>query len=293
MEVSKTKGVPDLGIGANMNGYIPFPANNVWNTEIDKEPVDPNSNNFIASIGNDAPLHPDFGANWDGGPFGIPYMVVSGTQAKVPMTFGYADESDPGPYPFPSNAPIEGGASSTGDRHVLVIDRDHKELYETWSSYPSGKGWSCGSGAKFNLTSNALRPAGWTSADAAGLPIFPGLVRYDEVVGLGEIKHALRFTVQHTQKRYVFPARHFASSSTNPNYPPMGLRVRLKASYNVSGFPKHAQVILNCLKKYGMFVADNGSNWFLSGAPDKRWNDDEMNSLKSVKGSDFEVVKQP
>jgi hypothetical protein len=288
-----TTGTPSLGANANMNGYVPFPANNPWNTAIDTQPVDPNSAKLIASIGDGTGLHPDFGANWDGGPFGIPYMVVGGTQAKVPMSFQYADESDPGPYPFPSNVPIEGGASSTGDRHVLVIDRDHKVLYETWSSYKSGSGWKCGSGAKFDLTSNKLRPAGWTSADAAGLPIFPGLVRYDEVMERGEINHALRFTVDHTQKKYVSPARHFASSSTNPDLPPMGMRVRLKASFDISKYPKPAQVILKCLKKYGMMVADNGSNWYISGAPDARWSDDELSTLKNVKGSNFEVVKMP
>jgi hypothetical protein len=283
--------IPSLGINADMNGYIPFPGGNPWNTPINNEAVDPNSDNLIKSIGLDTGLHPDFGANWNGGPFGIPYMVVPGTQSKVPMSFQYADQSDPGPYPFPKNAPIEGGATSTGDRHVLVIDRDHHELYETWSSYPRGNGWSCGSGAKFDLTSSKLRPAGWTSADAAGLPIFPGLVRYDEVVLRGAITHALRFTVQHTRHGYVSPARHYASTSYNTNLPPMGMRVRLKASFDLSPFPKAAQVILTCLKKYGMFVADNGSNWYISGAPDSRWNDDVMNTLKSVRGSNFEVVK--
>ena len=286
-----TAGEPDLGIGANMNGYRPFPDDNPWNTPIDQEPVDPNSDNIIASIGLNKNLHPDFGANWNGGPFGIPYVVVDGDQPRVPMTFDYDDESDPGPYPIPPNAPIEGGPNSDGDRHILVIDRDNKELWETFYSFPNGGGWHCGSGAKFNLNSNALRPAGWTSADAAGLPIFPGLVRYDEVVLNGEINHAIRFTVSRSRRAYVHPARHWASSSTDVNRPPMGMRVRLKASFDISGYPESAQVILRALKKYGMIVADNGSDWFMSGAPDARWNDSELNTLKQVKGSDFEVVR--
>ncbi|HWD37516.1 MAG TPA: hypothetical protein VG944_01595 [Fimbriimonas sp.] len=285
-------GTPDLGVNADMHGFVPFPADNAWNTPVDHWQVDANSSQLIASIGANTGLHPDFGANWDGGPFGIPYMVVSGTQAKVPMTFDYADESDKGPYPFPPEAPIEGGASSNGDRHVLIIDRDHKTLYETWSSYPQngGTSWNCGSGAKFDLTSDKLRPAGWTSADAAGLPIFPGLVRYDEVVNLKAINHALRFTVAHTQKAYISPARHYASSDTNPNLPPMGMRVRLKASFDIAPYSANVQVILKALKKYGMIVADNGSNWYISGAPDARWNDDELGQLKGIKGANFEVV---
>lgn len=286
-------GVPDLGPGADMHGYVPFPADNAWNTPVDTAPVDPNSANLIASIGLNTGLHPDFGANYGGGPFGIPYVVVSGSQAKVPMSFQYASESDPGPYPFPPSAPIEGGAGSTGDRHVLVIDRDSKLLYETWSSYPQngGASWQCGSGAKFDLKSDALRPAGWTSADAAGLPIFPGLVRYDEVNGLGAINHALRFTVQHSREAYVAPARHYASSNSDPNLPPMGMRVRLKASFDIGGFSTRNQVILRCLKKYGMMVADNGSNWYISGAPDARWDDNDLSALKGIKGSNFEVVR--
>lgn len=274
-----------------MNGYRPFPDNNAWNTPIDNEPVDPNSANLIATIGVGKNLHPDFGADLDGSPFGIPYVVVEGTQPTVPMSFDYDDESDPGPYPIPPNPPIEGGASASGDRHILVIDRDNHKLYETWDSHPSGGGWHCGSGAIFNLATGALRPDGWTSADAAGLPIFPGLVRYDEVVLRGEIAHALRFTVSKSRRAYIDPARHYASSSTDVNRPPMGMRVRLKASFNISGYPPSAQVILTALKRYGMIVADNGSDWFLSGAPDPRWDDEELNTLKSLRGSDFEVVK--
>jgi len=270
-----------------------FPADNPWNQDISQAPVDPNSAALISSIGLTTGLHPDFGTVWNGAPIGIPYMLVPGNQPKVPVTFDYADESDPGPYPIPANAPIEGGASSTGDRHVLIIDKDHWKLYELYAAYPvnGGKSWKAGSGAVFDLTSNALRPAGWTSADAAGLPIFPGLVRYDEVMINKVIPHALRFTVQHSRHAYVAPARHFASSLTDANLPPMGMRVRLKANYDISAFPASVQVILTALKKYGMIVADNGSNWYVSGAPDPRWNDDDLSTLRRVKGSDFEVVQ--
>lgn len=282
---------PNLGIDASLNGHRPFPANNPWNTPIDHDPVDPNSDALIANIGRDKPLHPDFGTVYNGAPSGIPYMVVAGSTPKVPITFEYGGESDPGPYPIPANAPIEGGPNATGDRHILVIDRDHWKLYELFSAYPNGKGYKAGSGAVFDLHSNALRPAGWTSADAAGLPIFPGLVRYDEVVERRAILHALRFTVVRSRRAYVTPARHFASSNTSPDLPPMGMRVRLKAGYDISHFPPEAQVILKALKTYGMIVADNGSDWFVSGAPDPRWSDDNLNTLKRVKGSDFEVVK--
>ena len=268
-----------------------FPVDDPWNTAIDAEPVDPNSANLIASIGLNTGLHPDFGADWDGGPFGIPYVIVGGSQGKVNVTFDYDDGSDPGPYPIPTNAPIEGGAGSSGDRHVLVVDKDNWKLYELYAAYPQTDGsWHAGSGAIFDMTTGSTRPAGWTSADAAGLPILPGLVRYDEV-SKGEINHALRFTVASSRRAYVAPARHFASSSTNVNLPPMGMRVRLKASFDISGFPLSAQVVLRALKKYGMMVADNGSNWYISGAPDARWSDDELNTLKNVKGSNFEVVQ--
>ncbi len=283
--------IPNLGVNANMRGYRPFPNNNPWNTPIDGALIDPNSNAIITSIGLLDRLHPDFGAFWDGGPFGIPYVVVGKRQPLAPVSFEYWEESDPGPYPIPANPPIEGGSSSTGDRHILVIQRDSLKLYETFSSYPQGNGWQCGSGAIFNMRSNALRPDGWTSADAAGLPIFPGLVRYDEAVQLGEIRHALRFTVQATRRAYTHPATHWASSNTNANLPPMGMRVRLKASFNITGYPAVCQVILRALKKYGMFVADNGGDWFLSGVPDSRWNDTDINRLKDLRGQDFEVVK--
>jgi len=279
------------GGGAFIDGQQVFPANNPWNQDISTAPVDPNSAALIASIGLTTGLHPDFGTVWDGAPNGIPFLVVSGAQPYVPVSFYYADESDPGPYPVPLNAPIEGGPNGTGDRHVLVIDKDNGKLYEMFDAHPTAAGWNSGSGAVFDLNSNTLRPAGWTSADAAGLPIFPGLVRYDEAVVQKAINHALRFTVARSRKGYVSPARHFASSNTSTNLPPMGMRVRLKASFNVAGFPPEVQVILKAMKKYGMFVADNGSNWYVSGAPDPRWSDDNLHTLSSVKGSNFEVVK--
>jgi hypothetical protein len=283
---------PDLGAGASLNGKRLFPADNDWNRDVSNDSVDPNSANLVASMGLTTSLHPDFGTVWNGAPNGIPYVVVSGAQTKVPINFNaYGDESDPGPYPVPADAPVEGGPNGTGDRHVIVIDRDNWKLYELYSAYPNGPGWTAASGAVFDLNSNALRPAGWTSADAAGLPVFPGLVRYDEVFGEKEITHALRFTASRTRRAYVLPARHFASSNTDPNLPPMGMRVRLKASFNVSGFSPAMQVILRALKKYGLILADNGSNWFISGAPDPRWSDDELNTLKNIKGSQFEVVK--
>ena len=284
-------GTPALGVNASLQGARPFPDDNPWNTPIDSDPVDPDSDLLIDSIGRTASFHPDFGALWNGGPFGIPYVVVSGDTPKVPVSFQYADESDAGPYPIPPGAPIEGGATSQGDRHILVVDHDNWKLYELFAAYPSGAGYSAGSGAIFDLSSNTLRPTGWTSADAAGLPIFPGLVRYDEVMEGKVIGHALRFTAARTRRAYVHPARHFASASTDPSLPPMGMRVRLKAGVDISGFPSGARVVLQALKTYGMILADNGGNWFLSGAPDSRWNDDELNTLKGLTGNDFEVVK--
>jgi hypothetical protein len=266
-----------------------FPPDNPWNMDISKYPVHPNSANFINSIGENNPLHPDFGPPYDGIPSGIPYALVKGNQPKVPITFEYADESDPGPYPIPNNAMIEGGPDSDGDRHVLVIDTDNKILYELFRAFKTEDGWRAGSGAIFDLKSNKLRPMGWTSCDAAGLPILPGLVRYDEVEK-GEITHAIRFTARRSQRGYILPATHFASRSSDPNLAPMGLRIRLKASYDISGFPKEAQVILKALKKYGMIMADNGGDWYITGAPSPLWNDDILNTLKRVKGSDFEAV---
>ena len=283
---------PGLGPGASLNGWRPFPSSNPWNQDISAEPVDPNSATLIASCGNRT-LHPDFGTTWQGAPNGIPYVVVSGNQARVPVTFYYAGESDPGPYPIPPDAPIEGGAASAGDRHVIVVDRDNRKLYELFDARPvaGGAQWTAGSGAVFDLSSNDLRPAGWTSADAAGLPIFPGLVRYDEVVEQGEIRHALRFTCPATRRAYVHPARHFASSRRDATLPPMGMRVRLRADFDISPFPPEVQVILQALKRYGMFLADNGSGWFISGAPDPRWNDQNLSALKRVPSSAFEVIR--
>lgn len=283
--------VPELGLGASLRGKRVLPADNPWNQDISAAPVDPNSAKLIASLGLSKTLHPDFGTSWEGVPNGIPYFVVSGTQKRVPIVFEYTDESDPGPYPIPLNAPIEGGPNGDGDRHVIVIDRDNWKLYELFSAYPVKGGWKAVGGAVFDLGSNDLRPAGWTSADAAGLPVFPGLVRYDEVYELKAIAHALRFTAERTRKAYVYPARHFASNDPNPNLPPMGMRVRLKASFDIAKFSPAMQVILRALKKYGMFLADNGSDWYLSGAPDPRWNDDDLRTLRSLKGSDFEVVR--
>jgi hypothetical protein len=269
-----------------------FPADNPWNQDISASPVDPNSAALIAAIGFDRGLHPDFGTVYDGAPNGIPCTVVDSSQPRVPVSFEYADESDPGPYPLPPDAPIEGGPQSTGDRHVLVVDRDAGLLYELFAAYPdaSGASWRAGSGAIFDLNSNDLRPDGWTSADAAGLPILPGLVRYDEVVEQGAILHALRFTTRRTRHAYVSPARHFASRITDANIPPMGMHVRLRAGFDISPFPASVQVILTALKTYGMFVADNGSDWFVSGAPDPRWSDDELSTIRGVTGRNFEVV---
>ena len=267
-----------------------FPADNPWNTDISGYAVHANSVNFINAIGADGEVHPDFGTVWDGAPNGIPYVVVAGSQAPVPIHYtAYGDESDPGPFPIPDNAPIEGGANSSGDRHVIVIDHDNHMLYELYKAAKTAGGWEAESGAKWSLNSNAVRPKYWTSADAAGLPIFPGLVRYLEVQK-GEIAHALRFTVKRSQRGFIYPARHFASDSSNPNLPPMGLRLRLKAGIDISGFSLINQIILRALKKYGMIVADNGSDWFISGAPDSRWNDDDLQELHRLRGRDFEVV---
>jgi hypothetical protein len=283
---------PGLGPGASLEGRRPFPADNPWNRDVSGDPVDANSATLIAACGNRG-LHPDFGTVWEGAPNGIPYTVVAGTQARVPVTFDYDDESDPGPYPIPADAPIEGGPNGEGDRHILVIDRDNWKLYELFDAHPvnGGASWRAGAGAVFDLNSNALRPAGWTSADAAGLPIFPGLVRYDEVMGEGEIRHALRFTCPVTRRAYVAPARHFASSRTDANLPPMGMRVRLRASFDVSPYSPRIQVILTAMKKYGMLLADNGSGWYVSGAPDARWDDEELATLGNVRSTDFEVVQ--
>jgi hypothetical protein len=291
-EPSPAAGVPGLGPGASLAGYRPFPDDNPWNRDVSRDPVDENSATLIAACGV-RNLHPDFGTVWNGAPIGIPYVVVSGAQQRVPVAFHYADESDAGPYPIPRDAPIEGGANAGGDRHVLVLDRDALVLYELFDAHPrdGGARWEAGSGAVFDLRSNAQRPAGWTSADAAGLPILPGLVRYDEVIEQGVIRHALRFTCPTTRRAYVPPARHWASTRTDASLPPMGMRVRLRAEYDVSRFPAPVQVILRAMKTYGMLLADNGSGWYVSGAPDARWNDEQLGALKTVPSSAFEVVR--
>lgn len=267
-----------------------FPKTNAWNQRVDRLPVAVNSAQVISSIGADRGLKADFGSGlWEGAPIGIPITVVGRRQAKTRVAFEYADESDRGPYPIPRAVKIEGGRHSDGDRHALILDRDSCRLYELYALYPQGRGWRAGSGAIWNLRSNRLRPAGWTSADAAGLPILPGLARYDEV-RRGVIDHALRFTVRRTRRAYVYPARHYASNSTDPNLPPMGLRVRLRASFDVSGYPRQARIVLTALKRYGMLVSDNGSDWFITGEPNPRWRNDELRALGRVRGSDFEVV---
>ncbi|HEX5616521.1 MAG TPA: hypothetical protein VFZ83_15305 [Acidimicrobiia bacterium] len=279
--------------GGTPNGALErcrvFPADNPWNQPVTGLPVHARSSAYIASInanGGDF-LHPDFGGD---GAYGIPYVTVRWNQPEVPIRFtAYGDESDPGPYPVPLDAPVEGGPYADGDRHVIAVDRDHCELYELYRAFRTTSGWKADSGARFDLRSNALRPLGWTSADAAGLPIFAGLVRYDEVAA-GRIPHALRFTVSRTQRGFVLPATHFASSSTDPNLPPMGLRFRLRADFDLSGYRGQARVVLEALREFGMIVADNGSNWYVTGAADPRWDDDDLRQLRSVPGTAFEVV---
>jgi hypothetical protein len=280
-----------LGDNASLNGIRLLPDDNPWNTDISQERVDPNSARILARIGLDKPLKADFGTVYEGAPIGIPYVVVSGKQAMVPVSFTYADESDPGPYPIPPNAPIEGGPNGTGDRHILVLDRDEQVLYELFNAFPDGKGWKADSGAIWDLRKNQVRPAGWTSADAAGLPILPGLVRYDEVIGKKSLEHAVRFTLAKTRRAYVPPASHWASDDDSADLPPMGMRVRLKAGYDISSFAPEVRVILTALKKYGMILADNGSDNFISGAPDPRWNDNTLRQMMRIKTRDLEVVE--
>jgi hypothetical protein len=266
-----------------------FPKSNPWNRRVDQLPVAANSNAVVASIGLDTGLHADFGSGlWDGSPIGIPFDVVTRTTPRSRVTFEYGDESDRVGYPIPKRVHIEGGS----DHHALLLDKSTCRLYELGGLAKQNGRWTAWAGATWSLRSNKVRPAGWTSADAAGLPIFPGLARYDEVKR-GVIDHALRFTVQRTRRAYVYPARHFASSLTDPSLPPMGLRVRLKASFDVSRFPRQARIVLIALKRYGMIVADNGSNWYISGAPNKRWSNDQLHTLGQVKGSNFEVVDTP
>ncbi len=276
---------PPSGTG-DQNGSLGscpvFPADNAWNADITTAPLHPNSAGFMGNL-DDGFLHADFGG---GGEYGIPYVTVPGHQPKLPIVFTeYGNESDPGPYPIPLGAPVEGGS----DRHVLGVDRDACVLYELYHAFPETTRWRAGSGAVFDLRSNALRPDGWTSADAAGLPIFAGLARYDEVAS-GEVRHALRVTFGQTQRGYIHPATHFASSSTNPNRPPMGLRLRLRADFDMSGYSGQARVLLVAMQRYGLIVADNGSDWFVTGATDTRWDDEDLDQLKTVPGSAFEVV---
>ena len=269
-----------------------FPADNAWNRRVDRLPVAANSDTIVRSIGADGHLHADFGSGlWDGGPIGIPVTVVGSDTPRSAVRFEYADESDRGPYPIPPNVRIEGGANADGDRHAILVDRDRCRLYELFALRRADEGWAAGSGAIWDLRSNRLRPAGWTSADAAGLPILPGLVRYGEV-SQGRIEHAVRVTAGRTRSAYVWPARHFASDLTDPALPPMGLRLRLKRSYRIAGFPPQARIVLQALKDYGLVVADNGSSWYVTGAPDPRWSNDELHTLHRVPGSAFEVVDQ-
>jgi hypothetical protein len=269
-----------------------FPRDSHWNARVDGLPVAADSARLVRSIGLDRAVHADFGSGlWEGGPIGIPYTTVSRRQRRVHVSFEYADESDRGRYPIPRSAPVEGGRNADGDRHVIVVDRDRCRLYELYAAYPvaAGARWRAGSGAVWSLRSNRLRPRGWTSADAAGLPILPGLARYAEV-RRGAIDHALRFTAQRTRRAFVYPARHFASSADDPGLPPMGLRVRLRAGFDTSGFPRQARIVLTALKRYGMILADNGSSWYISGAPSSGWDNDDLHQLGRVRGSDFEVV---
>lgn len=283
---SRARG-PAASSGVREYGCPVLPASNAINQDISHAPVDPRSPAYIESIGASLHLHADFGTNPG---YGIPYAVVKRSQAKVPIHFSeYGAESDPGPYPIPPGAPVE-GAGVEGDRHVLVLQEGSCKLYELYAARRLGGGWEAGSGAVFNLRSNALRPEGWTSADAAGLPIFPLLARYPEVRA-GRIDHALRVTVPRTQAGYIHPATHLASSSSDPNLPPMGLRLRLKADFSLAAYHGQALVILRALERYGLIVADNGSSWYITGAPDGRWNDEDLDQLKTVPGSAFEAVR--
>ncbi|MBV6499615.1 MAG: hypothetical protein CJBNEKGG_02077 [Prosthecobacter sp.] len=281
------------GPNADLGGIPLMPPDDEWNRDVSKDEVDPLSDAIIASIGADKPLHEDFGLVWKGAPGGIPYQVVGKDQPRVPITFEYADESDPGPYPIPPEAPVEGGPQADGDRHVLILDKDNWMLFELFRAFPvdGGRAWKASSGAVFDLKSPRPRPAGWTSADAAGLPILPGLARYDEICGAQRLTHALRFTVRKSRRAYVAPATHFASPHKDENLPPMGMRVRLKASFDTSGFKGPARVILEGLKTHGLILADNGGDWYISGAPDDRWKHEELLPIRKVKGRDLEVVK--
>lgn len=267
------------------------PADSIWRARVDSLPVAARSSAYVASIGANSHLHADFGSGtYDGEYIGMPITLIPPGTRPTHVSFDYADESDPGPYPLPDGVLIEGGAQANGDRHVIALDPSDCRDYELYDAVPSsGGGWHAASGAIFNLGSDALRPAGWTSADAAGLPILPGLARYDEYAA-GAIDHALRITVPRTQAAYLWPARHDASSNTEPDLPPMGLRLRLKAAVNISALPPEARVVAQALKTYGAIVADTGSAWYISGTQDQRWNNDELAALSSLTGADFEAV---
>ena len=281
---------PSSSTGSASGSCPVLPADNVWHSKVTGLPVLAKSAAYVASIGADRTVHPDFGAGtYEGRPFGMPVTTVAAGQPKVRVSFEYAGESDKGPYPLPADARIEGGPTADGDRHVIVQDKADCKLYELFAARRSGNTWSAGSGAIFDLRSNALRPSGWTSADAAGLPIMPGLVRYDEVAA-GRIDHAIRFTVPRTRNAFVWPARHAASDSSDASLPAMGQRFRLKASVDVSGLPAQARVVAQALKTYGAILADNGSAWYLSGTQDDRWDNDALHALGELRGSDFEAV---
>jgi hypothetical protein len=269
-----------------------MPADSYWHANVTALPVLGNSPQLVASIGTTRGMHADFGSGlWEGGPIGIPFTTVPGTQPRVPITFGYDDESDPGPYPIPPEAPIEGGAGSEGDRHVLVVDKAACVLYETYDSWPEngGTSWWAGSGAVWDLRSNDLRPAGWTSADAAGLPILPGLVHFDEVAA-GNVQHAIRITAPVTRRQYLWPATHQAGATTNADAPAMGQWFRLRSTVNATEFPEEVRPIIRALQTHGAIIADNGSGWYLSGVPDDRWDNDALRSLRTITGADFEAV---
>jgi len=281
------------GQGASLNGFVPFPASSLWNQDISSAPVDSNSAAIINLIGGSTPVHPDFGAGlYNNSIMGIPYVVVGAGHAPVTINFtAYGDESDPGPMPIPPNAPIEGDPNPNGDMHVLVIDQNQCWIYELYNGSPAGGGaWNAGSAAVWDMLASEQRPYAWTSADAAGLPIFPGLLRYDEVAA-GSIPHAIRFTLQQSRAAFTPPASHWAANSTDPNAAPMGMRMRLKSTFDTSGFSQTNQVILQALKKYGIIMADNGSSMYLTGAPDDRWDNDDLHILSSLTASDFEVMQ--
>ncbi|WP_412741542.1 hypothetical protein [Krasilnikovia sp. MM14-A1004] len=267
----------------------PVPAGSYWRADVSRLPRHPRSATYVASIGTRAALTADFGSGqWDGGPIGIPVTVARAGTARVPVRFEYADESDPGPYPIPRNAKIEGGPAATGDRHIIVYDPAACRAYELYDAHPAGNGWRAGSGAVYDLRSQRLRPDGWTSADAAGLPVLAGLVRYEEVAA-GHVDHAVRITVPRSQAAHLWPARHDAGRK-DAALPPMGLRLRLRAGVDPNRFPPQARPIVRALQRYGAIVADNGSAWYISGAPDERWNNDQLHSLKRLTGADFEAV---